>query len=74
MKKYNRKLAYIAVLAIIFAFGTVFAASALAWENTLFDDSTNQALSGNTKSKPVTQASVPCDPAQTQKGGLSFLP
>ena len=75
MKKYIRKHAFLAVLAIVFASSIAFTTPVLAGVgSTLFDDSTNQMLSGKAKSKPVTQAGVPCDPAQTKKGDLSFLP
>lgn len=75
MKKYNRKRSFLVVLAVVFAFGIAFAAPALAGGgSTLFDDSTNQALSGSAKSKTVTQADVPCDPARAGKSDLSFLP
>ncbi|MFH1981338.1 MAG: hypothetical protein ABIL58_05820 [Pseudomonadota bacterium] len=68
-----RKFAVLAIVAAVFAFGSVFATPALAG-NTFFDDSTSAWLSGSSPNASVAVASQPCDPASIKKGGLSFLP
>ena len=68
-----RKTAFLAIAAAIFAFGSVFAAPALAG-NTFWDDSTTQWLGGGSSNAPVAIAAEPCDPASVKKGGLNFLP
>ena len=73
MKNNFRKIAFVAVLAAFFAFGAVFTSPALAGSS-LFDDSTNNWLNGSSGQQTASAAGVPCDPAQVNKGGLSFLP
>lgn len=72
MENTYRKLLVVAAVAA-FVFGTVFATPALAG-STLFDDSTNAFIDGNSQPNANVQAAQPCDPAQVRKGGLSFLP
>lgn len=73
MKNIFRKMSIVATVAVVLAFGSIFASPALAGSNTFWDDSTAGWINGNSQSNSYAIAAVPCDPS-VKKGGLSFLP
>ncbi len=74
MKKYVKNSGIVVASAVVFSMLLAFAGPALAGNNTFWDDSTTQWLSGQPDNASAAMASMPCGPAQVKRGGLSFLP